>query len=182
MILFSIEQLSKMLPNATKENIQKFYQPLIETCSIFKIDTPERIAAFIAQLAHESGSLQYVKEIATGEAYDVGRLAERLGNTPEDDGDGEKYKGRGLIQITGLSNYKEIAKTYNIDCVNHPEILEQPKYAALVSGNYWHTRKLNVFADSGNFKEITRKINGGYNGLEDRIKHWERCKLVMGVK
>ena len=150
------EQLSKMMPFATKANINKYYNPLVETMENFQIDTPIRIAHFIAQLAHESGSLRYVRELASGEAYDTGKLAESLGNTPEKDGDGQKYKGRGLIQLTGRNNYKAFDEFLDgeYDLLEHPERVETP---------------------------LLKIINGGRNGLQERMDNLNRAKLVLGI-
>ena len=109
-MIITKEQLKKVMPTASNSNIEKYLPFLNEWMPHYGIKTPQRICHFISQIAHESGSLVYNKEIASGKAYDTGKLAERLGNTPEADGDGQKYKGRGLIQITGSSNYREISK------------------------------------------------------------------------
>lgn len=158
-----------------------FAKPLAEACEMFEINTPARIAAFLAQIAHESGSLLYVKEIASGKAYDTGRLAKTLGNTPEADGDGQKYKGRGLIQITGLANYLKCSIDLFGDnrLMKKPELLEQPTNAALSAAWFWGSRKLNSLADAGDFRKITLRINGGYNGLEDRLQFYSRAKQAL---
>lgn len=123
------EQLRNILVYATSVNIEKFYQPLVDTMAKFEINTPKRMAAFIAQLAHESGSLRYVRELASGAAYE-GR--KDLGNTQP--GDGVKFKGRGLIQLTGRANYKKASEYFNEDFIEKPELIETPKYATLVAG------------------------------------------------
>lgn len=168
------------MPAARPASILRYLEPLNLTLSRYEINTPKRVAAFLAQLAHESGSLTYVREIGTGEAYDVGKLAKRLGNTPEDDGDGERYKGRGLIQITGLSNYKALSKALSYDFVTNPEHLERPVAATMSAGWFWDQMNLNPLADEDDFVKITKRINGGYNGMPDRVKHWDRCKKVLG--
>lgn len=173
------EQLAKIYPFATSKNIDVFLTPINNTLARFKIDTPLRIAAFLAQIGHESGQLRYVKELASGAAYDVGELAKRLGNTPEMDGDGQRYKGRGLIQITGLANYAQIERELGIPCIKNPELLELPENAALVSGWYWNGRMLNMLADRQEFLKITRKINGGVNGLADREALYKRALEVL---
>ena len=123
------QELKKILIYATASNIDKFYQPLVDTMEKFQINTPKRQAAFIAQLAHESGSFKYVKELASGKAYE-GR--KDLGNTQP--GDGVKFKGRGLIQLTGRANYQKASDYFNEDFIDHPELIETPKYATLVAG------------------------------------------------
>ena len=132
-----------------------------------------RLRYFLAQIAHESNALLYTKELGSGKQYDTGKLAARLGNTPQADGDGQKYKGRGYIQITGHDNYKALAKDLNIDCLNHPEMLEQPKYALLSALWFWKKNGLNKYADRDAFTELTKRINGGTNGMADRLE-WLR--------
>lgn len=136
----------------------------------FEINTPQRQAQFLAQVGHESGRLYYVRELASGAAYDTGRLAERLGNTPEADGDGQKYKGRGLIQITGTDNYRACSLALFGDerLLDQPELLEMPENAARSAAWYWATHGCNELADHDSFRAITRVINGGFNGIEDR--------------
>lgn len=180
-MLITREQLVKAMPFATRQNVDAYLAPLNEACEKYGINTPKRIAAFLAQLAHESGSLKYSIEIASGEAYDVGKLAVKLGNTPEDDGDGERYKGRGLIQVTGKTNYKQVSDALGEDFVKNPSFLCMPRWAALSAGWYWDSRKLNKHADVEDFKSITYKINGGYNGYIDRIKHWLRARKIYGL-
>ena len=124
------------------------YAPIISKNSDkFGITTKMRMAHFLAQVLHESGCFRYVKELASGAAYDTGGKAKALGNTPQADGDGQKYKGRGLIQITGTNNYRECGKFFNIDLLNHPELLEQPEWAFKSAGWFWQKSGLNQRAD-----------------------------------
>lgn len=148
----------------------------------FCIDNPLREAAFLAQLAHESGELRYVRELATGEAYDVGTLAKRLGNTPEDDDDGERYKGRGLIQITGTDNYRACGAALGVDLLSDPGLLELPAYASRSAGWFWQSRKLNELADKGDFLLITKRINGGTTHYKERLAYYERAKKVFSAE
>ena len=155
-----------------------FTVPLVTAAAEFDIDTAERVAAWLAQLAHESGQLRYVRELASGEAYE-GR--KDLGNTQP--GDGARFRGRGLIQITGRANYEQLRVALGLDCVAHPEILEDPHNAARVSGWFWKGRGLNELADGGtvNFTKITRRINGGTNGLADREMFYSRARAALGL-
>lgn len=146
----------------------KWVDPLNRAMKRYEINNPARQAAFIAQIGHESGRLQFVRELASGEAYDTGRKAIALGNTPEADGDGQKYKGRGLIQITGFRNYVLCGTALELDLIEHPELLEEPEHAAMSAAWFWWNAKLNELADKGEFRTITRRINGGFNGLADR--------------
>lgn len=171
------ELLKKCMPYASEENITKFTPALNMTMERYEINTPRREAAFLAQIAHESGSLRYVEEIATGEAYE-GR--KDLGNT--EPGDGKRFKGRGLIQITGRFNYEALSAALNYDFVKEPEKLELPGAASLSAGWFWHLKDLNRLADIDAFKKITQRINGGLNGWADRVNHWNRCRLALGVE
>lgn len=130
----------------------------------YEINTKARIAAFLAQVGHESGRLFYVREIASGEAYE-GR--KDLGNT--EPGDGRRFRGRGLIQITGRTNYTLCGIALELDLLNNPELLELPQHAAMSAAWFWWNKKLNALADQGKFKTITRRINGGLNGYADRL-------------
>ena len=174
------EILREIIPNAgTRAAI--FADSISDACNRYSINTPKRLAAFLAQVAHESGSLLYVKELASGKAYDTGKLAATLGNTPEADGDGQKYKGRGLIQITGTANYRACSFGLFGDdrLLRTPELLEQPENAALSAAWFWDSRKLNILADAGDFRKITKRINGGYNGWEDRLQFYTRAKKIL---
>jgi putative chitinase len=148
------------------------------------IDSPKRIAAFLAQVGHESGQLRYVRELGNNQylsKYDTGTLALRLGNTPEADGDGQKYRGRGLIQITGRSNYRQCSLGLFGDerLLSLPELLEQPQWAAESAAWFWEQKGLNALADRDEFNTITRRINGGLNGLQDRLEIWARARVVL---
>jgi predicted chitinase len=141
------------------------------------INTPARQAAFLAQVAHESGQLVHMKEIASGKAYENRR---DLGNIYP--GDGKRFKGRGPIQLTGRTNYEAAGKALGEDFVNHPELMEKPENAFRTSVWFWNNRNLNDLADQNTeeaFKKITRKINGGYNGLEDRNNYWNKAKNAL---
>lgn len=170
------EILRKCLPKASDDNIEKYGDKLIEAMEEYSINTPQRQAAFLAQLAHESGSFKYVREIASGEAYE-GRLD--LGNIEV--GDGVRFKGRGLIQITGRANYRAVGAELNWDFLMSPQDLELPGPACYSAAWFWKNRRLNELADLGDFRKITKRINGGLNGYEDRCKHYDICKQVLGL-
>lgn len=177
---FTKGQLLSIMPNATAR-VDNFLPYINEAFTRYKI---EGIAAemFIAQLAVESGELRWVRELASGQAYDTGRLAKALGNTPEADGDGQFYKGRGLIQITGKANYRACGEALGLDLIHHPEILEEPKWAVESACWYYASRKLYRFTNAStleNFKGMTKAINGGFNGLADRIMYWERAQKYL---
>ena len=149
-----------------------------------QINTPQRAAAFLAQIGHESGELHYVRELGSDQylsKYDTGSLAARLGNTPEADGDGQKYRGRGLIQITGRRNYLACSQALFGDdrLLLQPQLLEQPQWACESAAWFWQSNGLNELADKGQFTTITRRINGGLNGLDDRLQLWARAKAVL---
>lgn len=177
------QQLLQILPNAgAKAGV--FVPALNAAMGKYAIVTRLRIAAFIAQIGHESGQLQWVRELGGDQylsKYDTGTLAKRLGNTPEADGDGQKYRGRGLIQVTGRANYAACSEALFGDArlLNTPELLEHPVYAALSAGWFWQRAGLNTLADQGDFLTITRRINGGTNGLSDREALYERALKVL---
>lgn len=141
----------------------------------FDIDTLARQACFIAQIAHESGSLKYTREIADGRAYE-GRAD--LGNTHA--GDGPKYKGRGLIQITGRTNTEAVltALGRRLDDLVY---LETPMGASRSAAWWWKNHGCNELADQGLFGSLTKRINGGYNGIDDRIKFYLKARKVFGI-
>lgn len=177
------QQLLHIMPDARK-HAGVFVSAINAAAKRWQFDRPKRMAAFLAQVGHESGQLQWTRELG-GNAYfakyDTGKLAERLGNTPEADGDGQLYRGRGLIQITGRFNYLKCSLALFSDerLLRTPELLEQPEWAAQSAGWYWWTRELNALADQGLFTQITRKINGGTNGMQDRLQLWGRAREVI---
>ena len=166
-----------------------FAGPLDVACARYAIDTPIRMAMFIAQIGHESGSLQFVREVwnpkqVPAQSRYEGRAD--LGNTLP--GDGFRFRGRGLIQTTGRANYRFVRDSLRKggyrcpDFEQEPELLEEPQWAALSACDYWEMRKCNEAADAGNFELVTRLVNGGTNGLVDRLNRWERAKRVLGVR
>ena len=163
--------LSSIFPESTSKNRAKYVQHFNEYLSDYDITTRLRLCAYFAQIGHESGQLKYSEEIASGAAYE-GR--KDLGNI--NPGDGVKFKGRGLIQLTGRNNYQSISKTYNVDFINNPELLATPEWAVKSSLWFWENNDLNIIADSGDFKKLTRKINGGLNGYDDRIRLHKLCE------
>ena len=173
--MIELADLKAICLTTSSKRLELFIGPLNETMKEFEIDqTPNREAMFLAQLAHESGGFHYVRELASGEAYE-GRAD--LGNTA--DGDGVRYKGRGLIQITGKANYRACGAALGLDLISHPELLEQPLNAARSAGWFWHSRGLNAIADRGDFLAITKRINGGTNGLADRQAYLKRAEAVL---
>lgn len=174
-------QLLQILPNASQ--VAGVFVPVLNTAmNRYQIVGQKRIAAFIAQVGHESGQLRLVRELGSTQylsKYDTGSLAQRLGNTPEADGDGQKYRGRGLIQITGRANYHACGEALGLDLISHPELLEQPQYACLSAAWFWASHGLNTLADADHFKTITQRINGGQNGAADRQELYERALKVL---
>ena len=181
---------------------------LAEACPKYGITTPARLAAFLAQVGHESagfmrtvenlnysaGALQavwpsrFTPALAASMARHPERIAEhvyggRLGNGPEGSGDGWKYRGRGLIQVTGKANYEAVRDLLASQCVPDllamPEVLAEPKWAALSACAYWADHHLNELADAGQFDAITRRINGGTTGSADRRARYERAKRAL---
>lgn len=168
-------QLQSIMPFA-KARIPSFVAPLNAAMHEFHINSPIRQAAFIAQIAHESGELRYVEEIASGIAYEYRK---DLGNTQP--GDGMKFKGRGLIQITGRSNYHECGKALGVDLITNPELLETNDLACRSAAWFWASRGLNDLADRGDFERITKRINGGLNGCQERLVYHALAKTALGV-
>ncbi len=176
-------QLQRIMPNARRQ-AGVFVSALNDAMAHRQINTPQRQAAFLAQVGHESGQLQYVRELGGAQylsKYDTGKLAARLGNTPEPDGDGQRYRGRGLIQITGHDNYLRCSLALFGDerLLRTPELLELPQWAAESAAWFWSVHGLNALADQNEFNAITRRINGGLNGLADRLALWERARAVL---
>jgi len=170
------DQLAYIMKGAKSSDIDNFVEPINNVMEKYKINTLLRIAHFLAQVGHESGSLRYKEEIASGAAYE-GRAD--LGNTHP--GDGRKFKGHGLIQLTGRTNHTDYAKYVgDMDLVENPRrIALEPDHSAGAAGWFWMTRKLNPLADQDDIMKITKRINGGYNGLEDRKAFLARAKKVL---
>lgn len=163
---------------------QKYAFFLSATMVEFDITTPARQAAYLAQLGHESGGLQWFHELwgptdAQKRYEPPGDLAFRLGNTHT--GDGRRFAGRGPIQITGRWNYKMIGAKLGLDLENFPALLDEPENACRSSGAFWAWKGCNTFADSGDFVGLTRRINGGVNGLTDRQARWAGAKAALNI-
>ena len=178
----------------TPEMADRWVDALNETCERFAIDSPFRIAGFLSNTAHESGGFKYVKENLNYSVASLMRVwpqrfptvevaqryamqpekianrayADRMGNGNEASGDGSKFLGRGLIQLTGKNNYVAYSLACDNEALQHPEIVEQPKYADESAGWFWDVNRLNTLADAQDVGGMCRRINGGYNGLDDR--------------
>ena len=186
---------------------EDWVEPLNLTFEKFEINTPVRQAAFIGQCSHESGGFKTLQENLNYSAEALCRVwpkrfptlqdaqpyhrnpdmiankvyADRMGNGSEESGEGSLYKGRGLIQLTGKDNYQQCGDALGEDFISSPDYLLSPKYAALSAGWFWHRNKLNVLADAKDWTALTKRINGGTIGLEDRIKHIEHAIGVLAV-
>lgn len=159
----------------------RWLQPITEAMAKHGIDTPWRQAAFLAQIGHESGGLQWARELwgpTPAQAKYEGRAD--LGNTQL--GDGFRFRGRGLIQITGRAGYTEASGALGYDFLTDPDALAEPDMAAESAAWWWESHGLNELADAGNFVGITRRINGGLNGEQDRLERWQRAKRELGVE
>jgi putative chitinase len=174
---FTAEKLQGIMIHATPSNAMKYAGPLHNKMVEYGIDTPLRMAHFLAQLAHESAELRYSEEIASGAAYE-GRVD--LGNT--ETGDGKRFKGRGLIQLTGRSNYTAYGAAKGVDYTKDDTaslIAQDPFVAVDVSCWFWKENALNDLADGDNVNAVTYRVNGGYNGLADRKAKLARAKFFL---
>ena len=186
-LVFSPSDMPGLLIQAdaaiSPENAANYGPPLLDTALRYQINTPLRLSHWLAQLLFESGSLKYTEELASGAAYENRRS---LGNTQR--GDGRRYKGRGLFQITGKFNYNRYGKFAGFDAVAHPERLASLPYAVDSAGWFWAhgtPQDLNRIADKDNVVLVTKLINGGHNGLASRRRHLRNAKEAietMGAK
>ena len=177
------EQMKVIMPNAG-ERIDIYLPYINDYADAFNINTPLRMAHFLAQVAHETAELVHMREIGNADychKYEVGRLAKMLGNTKK--GDGYRYKGRGFLHLTGRANYQAYtnSKYCKGNVVEEPKLLEQPRGAVKSGMWYWLTRGLNAVADKNNIEAVTRKINGGTNGLASRTKYWKRALKAFNI-
>lgn len=172
------EQLKAISPHITDKKVEVFLPYINKYADAYEVNTPLRMAAFLAQVLHESGCFTYVREIASGAAYE-GRVD--LGNVEK--GDGKLYKGRALIQITGRTNYKALSKYLFQDentLLKNPDMIATPEYAVIASYWFWSVyAKLNDLADKSMFKTITKRINGGFNHLKERTELYEAAKKAL---
>ena len=185
----------------------QWHRALVQLLPDYQINTPKRVAAFIAQCAHESGGFRFVsenlnykaeslmkvfpkyfhtKELAAAYAKNPEKIANRvyanrMGNGDEASGDGYRYRGRGLIQLTGKENYSWFAASLQISPEEATEYMSTFEGAAQSGCWFWETNNLNKEADAGDIKTMTKKINGGFIGLEDRIKHYNHALHVLGA-
>jgi len=202
---FTKEQLKEMIPK--NPYVDQWYHALAEILPEYEINTPQRVAAFLAQCAHESGNFVFLKENlnykaaslrkvfpkyfpddATAAAYAnkpemiANRVyANRMGNGDEASGDGWRFCGRGLIQLTGKNNYTFFAGSLDIPIQEASEYLETFEGAVQSACFFWEQNKLNQWADTGDILTLTKRINGGTIGLEDRIKHYNHALHIFGV-
>lgn len=177
--LITAAQLRVIMPQAGAR--ADVFAPILADVMLFRqISTPTRAAAFLAQVGHESGQLRLLRELwgptAAQRGYE-GRAD--LGNTQP--GDGKRFMGRGLIQVTGRANYRACGAALGIDLEAQPELLEQPANAAASAAWFWLKNNLNRFADRGDFVGLTRAINGGTTGIADRRALWDSAKKVLGA-
>jgi putative chitinase len=193
--------------SSSRENAMKYYQPTLDAMKRFDISTPKRIAGFLAQIAHESGNLARLEENLNYSAEGLMRVwpsrfptlasasryhrnprliankvySSRMGNGDEASGDGWKYRGRGLKQLTGKDNYRRASSSLGVDLVENPDALLTPQYAALSAAWFWSVNGLNAIADGGTIEAMTKKINGGLIGIEDRRARYQKALRILGV-
>lgn len=205
MTQLSLSQLQQLIPK--NPYVKQWHTALAQLLPDYSIDTPQRIAAFVAQCAHESGGFTALKENLNyraptlrkifskyfptdemaqqyaGKQSDIANLvyANRMGNGPPESGDGFRYCGRGLIQLTGKDNYSWFAASLQISVEEAAQYLETFEGAAQSACWFWETNNLNQWADKGDIITLTKRINGGTIGLDDRIKHYEHALHVLGV-
>lgn len=177
-----LKQIMPRLPQAKRQLYLPFINKVME---IYEIDTPLRASAFLAQIAHESAELRFMEEIwgptAQQKKYEPpNSVAKALGNTQK--GDGFRYRGRGPIQVTGRANYKKYGDLLGVDLIRNPDLAATPQYAFSTAGIFWKLNGLNELADVQDFITITKRINGGLNGLADRQKYYEIAKKALAAE
>lgn len=204
----SLQQLKQLLPK--NPYVDHWHQALSQLLPDYEINTAQRIAAFIAQCSHESAGFTALKENLNYKAATLRKIfpkyfptddlanayanmpnkqeaianrvyASRMGNGDEHSGDGYRYCGRGLIQLTGKTNYQSFADSLEMNVEDVPEYLATFEGAAQSACWFWESNNLNQWADKGDIVTLTKRINGGTIGLEDRIKHYEHALHVLGV-
>lgn len=176
----TIAQLSAAVPGLVRWRAAEVANALNAVMPETEIASLRGVAALLAQLGHESGSFRYVVEQASGLAYEPHtRVGRRLGNVEE--GDGPRYKGRGWIQLTGRANYRAAGEALGLPLEAQPELAAEVPTAARVAAWYWRTRGCAALADAGDFVALTRRINGGTNGLADRQARYARACNALGV-
>ena len=202
---FTKEQLREMIPK--NPYVDQWFEAIYEILPEYEITTPQRVAAFLAQCAHESGGFVFLKENLNYKAASLRRVfpkyfpddaiaaqyagkgemianrvyANRMGNGPEESGDGFRYCGRGLIQLTGKNNYTFFAGSLDIPVEEASEYLQTFEGAVQSACFFWEQNKLNQWADAGDILTLTKRINGGTIGLEDRIKHYQHALHIFGA-
>jgi putative chitinase len=202
---FTQQQLSQLLPG--NPHVEHWYEALSQLLPDYEIDTPQRVAAFIAQCAHESGGFRMLKENLNYRAVTLRKIfpkyfptdelaaqyagkpeliankvyGSRMGNGDEASGDGFRYCGRGLIQLTGKNNYTAFAESIETPVEEIPEFLGTFEGAVQSACWFWESNNLNQWADKGDILTLTKRINGGTIGLDDRIKHYEHALHVLEV-
>jgi putative chitinase len=185
-MIITYEQLRKIMITAPK-SLDRFVEPLNAAMAEFEINNRARQTAFLASLGHESGSFRYMEELASGVAYegrqDLGNhepaaitAAAKYGMTP-----GKFFKGHGPIQITGYYNHRDCGRALGLDLIDEPELLCDPVHGCRAAAWFWKSRGLNEMADAGKFELITRRINGGMNGWEDRVGYLTRATEVLAA-
>lgn len=188
----TLDQLQAAMPRLRRapDEAERYLDPLNRAMDGFEIYTPVRAAAFLAQIGHESGDLLYWEELwgptLQQKKYDPPfGLAQRLGNTQP--GDGRRYRGRGPIQLTGRANYRKYGDKLNVDFEDDPGLVAKPQWGFQVAGLFWVENGCNELADAtvadglAAFEKITRAINGGLTGLDDRVKRWHLAKRVLKI-
>jgi putative chitinase len=198
------EQLCSFFEDTDEEWLKEFVEPLNNAFEEFEINTPQRIAMFLAQVGHESGGLsvfsenlnysgdrlkqifpKYFKTVNPAEyAKNPEKIANRvyasrMGNGDEASGDGFRFRGRGAIQLTGRTNYTTCGADLEVDLINNPDWLEEPEGAIRSAAWFWDSRDLNQWADKGDVVTVTKKINGGTIGLEDRKELYEEALEIF---
>jgi len=201
---FTVDQLQQLIPQ--NQHVEHWHEALSKILPDYEIDTPERVAAFLAQCAHESGGFNFIQEnlnykaeslckvwpkyFNAGNANDYAHkperianraYANRMGNGPEESGDGWKYCGRGLIQLTGKQNYSKFAESIDTPLDEVTEFMQTFEGCVQSAAWFWEANNLNQYADSGDILTMTKRINGGTLGLEDRKKHYEHALHVFGA-
>src|SRR5262245_14671662 len=177
--------LQQIMPRSPQAKRQLYLPFINRVMEIYESDTPLRASAFLAHIAHESGELKYMEEIwgptAQQKKYEPpSDVARRLGNTQR--GDGFRYRGRGPIQVTGRANYKKYGDLLGVDLVGNPDLAATPQYAFSTAGLFWKLNGLNELPVGQDFVAITKRINGGLNGLADRQRYYEIAKNVLGAE